>query len=212
MRQVQVDKSNYIFSKYVTKQRLSSIWHQMDEVLATGSSKVLEIGPGTGIFKALASALGVKVETLDLDSELKPDYVSSVESLPFEDSTYDTVCAFQVLEHLPYDAALTAFKEMVRVSRGYLIISLPDSRVLWRYSLHIPKLGSVDFLIPKPQIGVREHVFDGQHYWEINKKGYPLKKVMGDFSCECKLIKTYRVKENPYHRFFIYAKLDILNK
>lgn len=212
MRQVQVDKSNYIFSKYVTKQRLSSIWHQMDEVMATGSSKVLEIGPGPGIFKALASAVGVKVETLDLDLELKPNYVSSVEALPFKDSSYDTACAFQVLEHLPYDAALTAFKEMVRVSRGYLIISLPDSRTLWRYSLHIPKLGSIDFLIPKPQFGVREHVFDGQHYWEINKKGYPVKKIMDDFSYKCKLIKTYRVKENPYHRFFIYAKLDILHK
>jgi len=41
----------------------------------------------------------------------------------------------------------------------------------------------------------------------MNKQGSPLEKVIADFSeRNVALIKTYRVKEYPYHRFFIFRK------
>jgi len=54
---------------------------------------------------------------------------------------FDGGCAFQKLEHLLYDIAVQAFKELVRVSRNSVIISLPDAKMVWRYSADIPKLG-----------------------------------------------------------------------
>ena len=48
------------------------------------------------------------------------------------------------------------------------------------------------------------HKFDGEHYWELNKVSYSLEKVLRDFSEHAALINTYRVPENPYHRFFIF--------
>lgn len=203
----QVDKSHYSFNDYMTKKRWISMWHQLDEVLSLAPKKVLEIGPGPGVFKSLADLFGIKVETLDLDPDLVPDYVASADKMPFENGDYDVVCAFQMLEHVAYDTTLAIFREMTRVAREYVVISLPDARPVWPYSLYVPKKGEVKFLIPRPWKGPKTHQFDGEHYWEINKKGYTLEKVKNDLErvSNVKLLRTYRVVENPYHRFFIFT-------
>ncbi|WP_017364171.1 class I SAM-dependent methyltransferase [Methylococcus capsulatus] len=202
----QVDKSIYEFHRYMSKERWSSLWHQLDEVQRLDPEKVLEIGPGPGLFKHMATALGIAVETLDFDPELKPDHVASATDMPFEDATYDVVCAFQMLEHLPYEHSLKAFSEMVRVSKRHVVISLPDARGVWRYQIHVPKFGTHPFLVPRPQLRSPEHTFDGQHYWEINKRGYPLSRIVSDLTAHAVLEKTYRIHEMPYHRFFVFKK------
>lgn len=202
----QVDKSHYDFERYMTKARWTSVWHQIDEISRLKPKNVLEIGPGPGVFKKVASAFGIPVETLDLDPELNPDHVGSVTAIPFDDKTYDAVCAFQMLEHLPYETSLQAFREMARVSKRHIIISLPDAKTMWLYRAHIPKFGSHDILIPRPTLKVRNHEFDGEHYWEISKKGYDLSRIVKDFCEISQLIRTYRVPENPYHRFFIFSR------
>jgi hypothetical protein len=182
------------------------MWHQLDEVIKLNPDLVLEIGPGPGLFKAAARALSVSVETLDLDPDLKPDHVASVFEMPFKDGGYDVVCAFQMLEHLPYEQSLVAFKEMCRVANTYVVISLPDASRGWPQTLTIPKIGRVSFFVPWPRLRLKEHKFDGEHYWEINKAGYPLKKIITDFTKrqEVELVKTFRTPENFYHRFFVF--------
>lgn len=200
----QVDKSIYEFSSYMTKQRWCSLWHQLDEVQKLKPERVLEIGVGPGLFKTIAATFGILVETLDFDPDLQPDYVGSATEMPFSDAAYDVVCAFQMLEHLPYEASLQAFREMVRVSRRYVVISLPNARSVWPYKIHIPKFGTHDFLMPRPQFKAPVHEFDGQHYWEINKKSYDLSRIIDDFTVHATMEKTYRVGENPYHQFFVF--------
>lgn len=207
MRNKQVEKTHYNFSKYLPKSRWASIWHQIDEVIKLQPNKVLEIGPGPGVFKYLLNSNGIIVETVDIDPELKPDHVASATELPFVDNSYDCICAFQMLEHIPYIESLIAFKEMVRVSKKNIVISLPDVQVIWYYSIYIPKKGSYPIQISKPTLRKKEHVFDGEHYWEVNKKGFSLKKVLADFTkFNIKLLNSYRVDENPYHHFFIFEK------
>ena len=203
----QVDKTHYEFKNYMTKERWSSFWHQLDEAAQLKPEKILEVGPGSGVFKQMSSLLGVVVETLDLDPELAPDHVASATELPFSKNTYDVVCAFQMLEHLPYETSLLAFSEMGRASQRYILISLPDAQAVWRCQFHIPKLGISNILVPRPRLKAKAHEFDGEHYWEINKRGYKLNRVINDFSKSgVQLIKTYRVYENPYHRFFVFEK------
>ncbi len=201
----QVDKAHYDFAKYMSKARWNSVWHQIEEVARLAPNNVLEIGPGPGVFKSLAGTFGIKVETLDLDIELQPDYVASATTMPIDDNSYDIVCAFQMLEHLPYEESLRAFSEMARVSRGKLIISLPDSKPMWCFRVQVPKLGVYEFSIPHSLYKIPTHEFDGEHYWEISKKDYPLSRIIDDFSRYAPLLKTYRVRENPYHRFFIFG-------
>lgn len=202
----QVDSNHYEFNRYLTKERWISIWHQLDEVQKLKPDRVLEVGPGPGLFKVVARSVGINVETMDLDPDLKPDHVGSAMGMPFADGFYDVVCAFQMLEHLPYELSLQAFSEFVRVSRRYVVISLPDARIAWRYQIQIPLLGMYSFLVPCPQIKAQPHKFDGEHYWEINKQGYPLSRVIKDFSRYARLVNTYRVHENPYHRFFVFER------
>lgn len=204
----QVDKSHYEFSSYVRKPRWTSIWHQLDEVTKLNPKQVLEIGPGPGLFKTIATALGIHVETLDIDRELKPDHMASVSEMPFADSSYDVVCGFQMLEHLPWDDSRCAYLEMARVAKKGLVISLPDAAIRWPLSLHVPIIGKIDILVPKPSLRPQAHKFDGEHYWEINKHGYPLSRIIEELFSQpqISLKKTYRVPENPYHRFFVLSK------
>ena len=53
--------------------------------------------------------------------------LEKTERLPFDDASFDCIICTEVLEHL--DAAHRVFDEMVRVSRGAMIISLPNC---WR--------------------------------------------------------------------------------
>ncbi len=202
----QVDKSIYEFKRYMSKERWCSVWNQLEEIRTLQPKSVLEIGPGPGLFKLIAAMIGIKIETLDFDPALVPDHVGSATDLPFDDGTYDVVCAFQMLEHLPYDASQRAFTEMVRVSRRNIVISLPDARPVWRYRIQIPKFGVHDFLVPRPQINPPPHEFDGEHYWEINKRGYLLSRVIADFTKSARLVNTYRPPENPSQRFFIFER------
>jgi predicted SAM-dependent methyltransferase len=211
MHNKQVDKSHYEFNKYCDKKRWVSIWHQLNEVISLRPTSVLELGPGPGLFKKLAKHIGIMVETVDIDPELKPDFLASVLELPFDDNSCDCVCAFQMLEHLPYGESIQTFNEMVRVAKRNVIISLPDSKLHLILSIDPYMLSTkIDlkqktFHIPIPRLKKVKKEPTGEHFWEINKKGINLKDIINDFSNEkaC-LIKTYRVDENPRHRFFIF--------
>jgi SAM-dependent methyltransferase len=203
----QVEKSHYGFNSYYSKQRWSSLWHQLDEIQRLEPGSVLEIGPGRGLFKQFAGAFGIKVETVDIAADLNPDHLATASQLPFADASYDCVCAFQVLEHLPYADALSAFREMVRVTRRHIAISLPDSRPQWQYSIHVPGWGQVEAAIHKPFWRPSPYAFNGEHYWVVNAAGYSLGRVTEDLVREGGyLLRSYRVKEFPAHRFFLFEK------
>lgn len=204
----QVNKSHYAFDSYMHKARWISVWHQLDEVKKLNPKRVLEVGPGLGVFKSVAGLINIGVETLDIDPELKPDYLVSVFDMPFDDGEFDVVCAFQMLEHLPFEKSIEAFKEMVRVANNYIVISLPNAATRWPIKIHIPKLGEFNFSIPRPILKRKLHKFDGEHYWELEKAGYSVNDVIDYLSGDLplKLKKVYRVPDNPYHHFFIFAK------
>ncbi|XPS86535.1 uncharacterized protein Dvar_45530 [Desulfosarcina variabilis str. Montpellier] len=118
-----------------------------------------------------------------------------------------------MLEHIPYEESLQAFKEMGRVAKKHVLISLPDAKIQLVLSLDAYMLSKKIKIkkkiihIPFKRINPKIHRFDGEHYWEIDQKGYSLQKIINDFTTEgIKLKKTYRVNENPYHRFFVFEK------
>lgn len=202
-------EDRYATMKYDSKRRFASYWHQIAEVLAHDPDHVLEVGAGTSFVAHYLKRVGVKITTVDIDPERRPDHVASVTKLPFPDNSFSVILACEILEHIPYPQFLTALKELHRVSGNTIIISLPDATHAAAIQFPIPGVSKVKWLLTFPHLFPKEHFVTAHgHQWEIGKKDYPLSRITVDiqkhgFSVE----KTYRVFENPYHRFFILRKI-----
>lgn len=210
MTALQVTEKHYKFSSYVNIKRFSSYFYQVREVLDLAPTNVLEVGGGAGIFRSIVKAYVDDFFSLDVDAALGPDLVGSIDRLPFQTGSFDVVVAFQVLEHLPYRRSLLGFSECMRISRRAVVISLPDGRPKYRFVIHVPKAGEKTLIVNRPTLRKPVHTFDGEHYWELQTRGYSYKDVASDFcrvaGDSTRLLRTYQVPENPNHRFFVFVK------
>ena len=201
---IQVDSSLYCSSSYTKLSRLISFAYQIDEILKCDPKEVLEIGVGNGFVSDFVKKIGKKITTLDFDKNLNPDVVADIRKLPLADNSYEMVACFEVLEHLPFECFKDALDEMKRVGTKFIILSLPDVRRNFRMLFTIPKIGLFKKLVTVPNLNPIYHKFDGEHYWEIGKKGYELSKIFKIISeNDLEVINHYRVFENPYHHMFI---------
>jgi len=209
----QVELNYYFNESYDSKSRFISYWHQIYEIVKLRPKRVLEIGIGNGFISKYLKERKVNVLTLDIDKKLNPDIVGSVLDVPFPDNSFEVVACYEVLEHLQYENFYKALSEIFRVSKSYAILSLPDVSRVYHLYLQIPKVGVFKRLISLPRLKNPIHKFDGEHYWEIGKEEYPLSKFVNDIQrVGFKIEKTYRIFENPYHRFFVLKKEKQFNE
>ncbi|MFX1517141.1 MAG: class I SAM-dependent methyltransferase [Promethearchaeota archaeon] len=202
---VQVDKNHYSPKKYVTIQRWSTHYRVVKEVLNIGPNSILEIGPGNGLVTCILKKIGFNVKTLDFDSDLEPDYVIDIanNSLGNLGETFDLVIASQVLEHIRYSSFLKVMKNLSKMT-NQVLLTLPDTN---RRSKFLFLITNKFYFARKIVYFKRaKHIFEGQHYWEIGKKGYPLKRIKNDLmNCNWSIKKNYLNFENPYHRLLLLA-------
>ncbi len=198
----------YFDIDYDSKQRFCSYWHQINEIISLKPNNILEIGIGNGFATRYLRDKELNVTTLDIAHELRPDVAGSVLAIPFKNGSFDVVACCEVLEHLPYSEFPKALKEIHRVSRKHVVLSLPDVTTVYRINIEFPRIRPIKRLINHPFHRPAQHAFDRYHYWEIGKTGYQLKKVKLDIAgLDFNMIKTYRVFESYYHRFFLLEKV-----
>ncbi|MBU6281738.1 methyltransferase domain-containing protein [bacterium] len=200
----QVPASRYAFDGYMTKGRWCSFWHQASLVSACGPREMLEVGVGNGLMGFLCRGMGIHYRSVDPAEDLGPDIVASVQRIPLPDRVVDLACAFQVLEHLPYEEARLGFRELCRVSRRDVLLSLPHARWGLSMILSMPILGTFRAVAPSPLPPLGKMI--PSHRWEIGRPGFPLRRIVADFGSEARLLKTFRVPENPYHQFFHFER------
>ncbi len=198
MREVQVAPEHYDFERYEDAERWMSYWHQIRAVLAVRPRTVLEVGPGSGVFRRYLEHTGVTVKTLDIDASRGVDYVADItrldETLP-AGLTFDAVCAFQVLEHLPLDQFETCLDNLARRSNQHVFLSLPYRGLRIRWSFwwgdYLLSLGH-KFMLPWRHKPIPEH------YWEL---GYPLtaRKITRKIERHLDVVSRGFIRENPYH-------------
>lgn len=204
---LRVEPDHYC-KNYDTKERFCSYWHQIQEILSLNPKSTLEIGIGNGFVSNYLKQRGLNVITLDIDKRLNPDVAGSVLNIPFSDESFEVVACYELLEHLSYENFEKAMFEIFRVSGSHALLSLPDVNRIYRLYVQIPKIGEFQKLIPFPRLRKPIHHFDGQHFWELGKAGYSLKKIINDINkAGFNVERTYRVFEIPYHRFFILKKI-----
>jgi ubiquinone/menaquinone biosynthesis C-methylase UbiE len=211
MNKIQVSKEHY-YKGYDSLSRFISYYYQCKTVLDLNPSTVLEIGIGNKTVSNYLKEAGVKVTTCDFDKELNPDVVADIRDLShFKDNSFDVVVAFEILEHLPWEEVDKALKELKRVSKKYVVISVPWTGWFFNMSLDLPfnkkLLGerylNIGFLISRFFANMKPRK---EHFWEIGFKNYPLSKIKAKFKLYLNIEKEYQIKSNRYHHFFILSK------
>lgn len=196
--------SKYNFEKYVYPSHWMSYWYQIKEVLALRPQKILEIGIGNKTVCNYLRSEGIDITTFDIDEKLNPDVVGSVTKIPFGDNSFDAILCAEVLEHLPFDKFEETLRELKRASKRYIILSLPHFGPQFKLSFKIPFLREKRFAF-KIYFPIK-HKFNGEHYWEMGKRGYSSKKIKDIIRKYFKIKKEFIPFENQYHHFFVLEK------
>ncbi|WP_421773542.1 class I SAM-dependent methyltransferase [Gracilimonas sp.] len=204
MSDIQVQPDHYSDLSYDSKERFISYWHQIKQIKDSGCNTALEIGVGNGFVSDYLKNKGFDITTFDIDERLNPDIVGSVLNLPFKENEFELITCFEVLEHLPYEDVTLALTQLKKVASKKVIISLPDRTLTYKFLVKLPIIKLKSFMISIPDFLVKEHKFDGQHYWELGKKGYSVadfKKLLRNMGFD--IIKSYQIFEVPSHHFFV---------
>ena len=199
----QVPTDHYNNLVYDSKDRFVGYWHQVNQIVTRQPEDVMEVGIGNGFLSRYLRRMGIPVRTFDFDPELGPDTVGSILQLPFEDDTFDMSCCFETLEHLPWECLDTALSELRRVSRRWVLLSLPDVTPYVYINLEFGfRTKLLRFFKDTPDLRPGRHKLNGEHYWEIGKTGYRLNRIVKRLNANgLELEENLRAEENPFHRF-----------
>ncbi len=206
------DELHYDFLNYVDKKRFISCYYQLRYIYGINPKNILEIGVGGGLLKKfLRDTFSYK--TLDIRETLKPDVVGNVVQLPAKNNAFDLVVCFQTLEHLPFSEFEPALKEIARVTRKDVLISLPYSSTSLYLEAKLPFLKDriLRWGVRIPHF-FRKHSFDGQHYWEVGRKGYSIKTIKKSLEKFFNVKETFNPTDNTYHLFFRLEKKHVHHK
>ena len=95
-------------------------------------TSILDVGCGNGHFvnsmvgvDSIDRVCGVDRSRSALSYVKSEKYEASADNLPFEDNEFDLVCSFEVLEHLPITIYEKAIREITRVAKKHILISVP---------------------------------------------------------------------------------------
>ena len=203
------------------KNQFLSIFYQASEAIVNPNIiSMLEFGIGRGSTLALVKHFGVKHTGVDFNDKLfQPDHVSTI--LDYEDeSKYDIVCAFQVLEHNPLPSLKDHLSKMKSLTNKYVFISVPYSGRWMSFNLNFnlfpSRFGraskSIVFTFPRLFLKKKRPIEEylkredkyNPHWWEIGDKGFSKK----DFnslveSLDLSISKSFHNEYFPYHLFYL---------
>jgi SAM-dependent methyltransferase len=106
---------------------------------------ILDVGCGNGWFTNHAAKhlkiIGVDRSWVALKHLTTTCCQADAGALPFQDRSFDLIVAMEVLEHLTFDRYTRAINELARVSRRYVLVTVPFSERLNLKSAVCPACG-----------------------------------------------------------------------
>jgi len=170
--------------------------------------KVLEVGPSHGFVTDYLKKFGVDITTIDNKLDYKPDVLGDVRDMPFEDNSFDMILVCEVLEHMEYENFPISLREMRRVSRGKVLLSLPDvRRILFHINFKLPFMKHFDYMVKIPTF--KKHVLKapGAHYFEIGARGYPPSFIKEEIlNSGFNIISSKVFSDTPKNHYFLMEK------
>lgn len=208
-------KDGHYDNDYESFVRFASYYHQIKSITSLNPKKILEVGIGNGTIANYLKSNGFELTTCDFDKNLSPDIHADIRNLPADIGKFDLVCAFEILEHLPWEDIDKALEQINNISTDKVIISLPYSSLCFELVFRFPfadKIFKHHFFsqllrIPLPV----KNKFNGEHYWEIGKRGFSKKKIRTKLNQYFNIIEESTPVLSPYHYFFVCEK-KVFNK
>ena len=203
--EVQVSREHYAHASYLSAPRFRALREQLALCMEhEPSSSMLEVGPGPGMLATLLRHFGYSVTTVDFAADLQPDVVASLPHLPFGPQSFDVACAFEVLEHAPLNLLETNLRELKRISRKRVIISLPDQREVNQQSLKVRlTVGNREFSKVLWRQRFNRLTNPNEHYWEIGHDGVTSTTVI-EAGRSAGLVVDRSYFCEPWFHFFVF--------
>jgi ubiquinone/menaquinone biosynthesis C-methylase UbiE len=141
------------------------------------------------------------VTTFDIDHTFDPDVLGSVHDMPmFGDREFDVVIASHVLEHLAVAYLDRAVDEIARVGR-FALVYLPVAGRHAELRLK-PGFKNIDISIVVDLFnflrrldGVTSPFCQGQHFWEIGRRGFSVRQIRRRFERRFEVLDAYRNRD-----------------
>lgn len=160
---------------------------------------ILDTGCGNGplvnlIYKKFERVVGLDSSEEALKHVESEKVLADISSIPFRDKGFDLVVCSETLEHLPEKDYSRAVKEIKRVVKKYIIVTVPNSENLIRSSEMCPNC--------------KRWIHSSFHYRSFNKK--KLENIFTGFS----LIKTKEMGEEypKIPGFLIYLAIKLFKR
>lgn len=143
-----MDNKNY-YEAYdwsvIHRSSLDPIIRALQEVIPPGVSSIIDIGCGNGIITAELSrsykVLGVDRSEAALALLPTDKIAASCDSIPVEDGSFDLVLSTELLEHLEEEVFRKTLEEFRRISRRYILVTIPNDENLQKFLLKCPGCG-----------------------------------------------------------------------
>jgi len=181
---------------------------------------VFEVGPGGHFCAKNLRAIGYQYDTFDFDDTHSPTYIGNLAMFNIAglEEKYDLTCAFQVLEHMPWDVFVKNIRKLATLSKKYVFISIPYSCKGFSVTLETHD-GQFRKLLKQfrrykptnmPQRKYRQKYMDeypwAVHYWELGRKGISIDTVRNALNeCTLQIIEQFHSR-NAFHYFFLCEK------
>jgi Methyltransferase domain len=192
----------------------TNAYYQYRDVQRCGEVRtILVIGPGQGLDTQVFRWRGYQVTTFDIDDTFAPDVRGSVHDMRmFEADRFDIVIASHVLEHLAVAYLDPALDEIARVGR-FALVYLPVAGRHAQLRL-VPGVRNLDLSLVidlfdyfgRPD-GVTSRYCQGQHFWEIGRRGFSVRQVRRRLERRFDVLDAYRNRDwTPSYNFVLRAR------
>ncbi|WP_430811371.1 MULTISPECIES: class I SAM-dependent methyltransferase [unclassified Carboxylicivirga] len=155
----------------------------------TLKANILELGIGSSFTSNYLKSKGFMVTTMDIDAAKEPDIVGNIvtENPPPQ---VDTMLAFEVFEHIPYNEFLATLKKLLNSNIKTILLSFPYNEKVWfDIDVRVHVFGRICFQIATR----RNRLTTNHHHWEIRYRQHSLQQIKNDMTqCGYRIVDDYR--------------------
>lgn len=160
---------------------------------------VAEIGVGTRFTYNYLKTKGIKIQSIDIDAQKKPDVVLNIVECNPADLKFDVVLAFNIFEHIPYKEFLEVIRKLHTAGVRKIFIGLPrNKKIIFELYLRLGRFWKYNIMITIK----KKKITAKNHHWELDYKIYDDSKIIEDIHrIGFKLTDQINFKTNTYFYF-----------